>query len=679
MAKQEASYQAKRDFSRTPEPAFDAAARPDPGGGTDKEGRPLFVIHRHEARRLHYDLRLATGGVLASWAVPRGFSYDPSVKHLAVHTEDHPMHYRTFEGVIPKGEYGAGTMQIWDGGWYELVKEPDFDAALESGELKFILRGRRLRGEWHMVRTGGGDRQPGAQEEWLLFKARDAYARDADELVPAVDTEIAKLAQLPRRPRLMKTSDQVAAFSDPDWVFELELSGIRTLLAKSNDDVRTVGENGSVVGAAALRSINDDLAAVRAERAVLDGVFVALDERNRPDPEAARSWARGAARADSAVSYYAFDLLYYDEWDLRALPLVERKHLLRALIPARAGLLYVDHVAGSGAGLAATATAAAAGFHSLIAKRGASSYRAGLQADWRRVAVAADPEAQGLEFNEALARSKLRQQGRTRFKLSNLNKVYWPREGYTKGDLISYYEQMAESLLPYLRDRPVHMNRYPDGIEGKSFYQRQAPEGVPDWVPLVDVDEGHTAGADGHDRQFVCNDPQTLLYLINLGSIELHPWLSQVGSLETPDQAVLDLDAKESSFATAVRIARTAGKVLRGIGLTPYVKTSGASGLHIYLPMVPSYSYDQCRMFIEGVARIVAREHPDIASVERLPGSRGGRVYVDYLQNRRSATVVPPYAVRPVPGARVSMPLDWDELDADLTPDRGSPLPLFRR
>ncbi len=239
---------------------------------------------------------------------------------------------------------------------------------------------------------------------------------------------------------------------------------------------------------------------------------------------------------------------------------------------------------------------------------------------------------------------------------------------------------MAETLLPYLRNRPVHLYRYPDGIEGTSFYQRQAPEGVPDWVTLVDVDAERTPGAPEtpagsgtsgpHDQQLVCDDTQTLLYLINLGSIELHPWLSQVGSLDTPDQAVLDLDAKESDFATAVRVARTPGKVLRGIDLVPYLKTSGASGLHVYLPLVHSYSYDQTRMFIEGVARVVARAHPDIASVERVPGSRGGRVYVDFLQNRRSATVVRPYVARPVPGAWVSMPLDWDELDADLTPQR---------
>ena len=534
QSKRERAYQDKRNFGRMPEPAFDDPSNADPEAGKDAAGRPIFVIHRHEARRLHYDLRLAAGGVLASWAVPRSFSYDPSVKHLAVHTEDHPMRYRSFEGVIPKGDYGAGTMQIWDSGWYELLRETDFDAALASGELKLMLRGRRLRGEWHIVRTSRDDAD--AQEEWLLFKARDGYARDADELVPAIDTDLARAAPPPKRPRPMHAGDEVAVFSHPDWVFELELPGVRALLVKAGDRVRAIVDGEQALHPAALELLATDVAAVRAEHAVLDGVVVALDERNRPDRDAAHRWARGEANAGLTIAYNAFDLLYYDEWDVRPLALVDRKHLLRALIPPRPGLLYVDHVAGSGAGLAAST--AAAGFHSLIAKRGASTYRSGPQPAWRRIAVAADQDAADLELNEALARSKVRQQGRTRFKLSNLNKVYWPREGYTKGDLIGYYEQMAETLLPYLRNRPVHLYRYPDGIEGTSFYQRQAPEGVPDWATLVDVDAERRPGAPEtpagsgtsgpHDRQLVCDDTQTLLYLINLGSIELHPWLSQV-------------------------------------------------------------------------------------------------------------------------------------------------------
>ncbi len=658
-SKSAAAYQAKRNFRRTPEPAFDdPAATP----ATPSEGIPAaegsFVIHRHEARRVHYDLRFAAGGVLISWAVPRGFSYDPAAKHLAVHVEDHPLRYRTFEGVIPKGEYGAGTMLIWDTGSYEVVKAADLGAALAAGEVKVILRGRRLRGEWHLVRTSGR----GDKDEWLLFKARDRYARAAGDPVAEVDPARVRPAPLPKRPRAMSAGADHDQFSGADWIFELEFEGLRALALINGGAAAFAAPGGGRLRlhARAAAAAQAAFAGVRAEHALLDGVWVAMDRSGRPDRRAIDAWAAGE-ETEGAVAYYAFDLLHYEEWDLRGMPLLERKQMLRSLLPPSPTLLYADHVAASGENLAAVAEAA--GFHALVAKRADSPYRPGAQPAWRRVPLTAPAAARRLDLHSALAQAAAAQRPprAARVPFSNLDKVYWPAEGYTKGDLLRFYEQVAEFLLPYLRDRPVHLNRYPDGIAGKSFFQRQAPAGVPDWVELVEVDSRH-------ERQFVCNDLQTLLYLINLGSIELHPWLSRRASLEQPDFAVLDLDAKESSFANAKRVARTAGKVLRGIGLAPAVKTSGASGLHVYLPLVPGYGYDQTRLLMEAVGRVVAREHPDLASVERHPRGRGGKVYVDFLQNRKSATVVPPYVARPVPGASVSMPLEWDELDGDLHP-----------
>ena len=646
-----ADYDAKRDFLRTPEPPA-APAAGNVAGILAADG--TFVIHRHEARRLHYDLRMATDRVLVCWAVPRGFSYDPAVKHLAVHTEDHPLRYRTFEGVIPKGEYGAGTMLIWDTGSYEVLKADDLAAAIGAGEVKVVLRGRRLRGEWHLVRTRAGHN---GNDGWLLFKARDRYARGPGEPAPPViDPARARPAPMPPRPRAMAAAGDHEQFSDPDWLFELEFEGLRVLAAVAGGEVALVAPSGSPSALPApIRAAPErDLRRVRAFRALLDGVLVVLDRHGRP----ARHALDGGAAA-----YYAFDLLHYDEWDVRGLPLVERKQLLRSLLPPLPALLYADHVTASGESLAAVA--AGAGFHGLVAKRAASTYRSGAQSDWRRVPLQASAGAREVEVGAALAASASRQREQAGVRFSNLDKVFWPGEDYTKGDLLAFYEQIADFLLPYLRDRPVHMNRFPDGIGGTSFFQRQAPAGVPDWVELVEVDARHT-------RQFICNDLRTLLYLVNLGSIELHPWLSRRGSLASPDFAVLDLDAKETGFGTAVRVARTAGTVLRGIGLRPAIKTSGASGLHIYVALVAGYRFEQVRLFMEAVARVVARELPEIASVERLPRGRGGKVYVDFLQNRKSATVVPPYVARPVPGARVSMPLEWDELDGDLHPSRFS-------
>ena len=652
-----ADYDAKRDFRRTPEPAPAPAAG---GAAAILAADGTFVIHRHEARRLHYDLRMATDRVLVCWAVPRGFSYDPAVKHLAVHTEDHPLRYRTFEGVIPKGEYGAGTMLIWDTGSYEVLKADNLAAAIGDGEVKVVLRGRRLRGEWHLVRTRAGQN---GNDEWLLFKARDRYARaDGEPAPPAVDTGYARPAPLPKRPRAMAAAGDHERFSDPDWLFELEFEGPRTLASVAGGGVALLTRDGApaMLPAAVRTAVERDLAGVRASQALLDGVIVALDRHGRPARHALDGGSENTAPAGT-VAYYAFDVLHYDDWDLRALPLLERKQFLRSLLPPLRALQYADHVTASGESLAAVA--ADAGFHGLIAKRAASAYRSGAHFDWRRVPLQAAAAAREVEVHAALSAAVNRQRKQADVQFSNLDKVFWPAQGYTKGDLLAFYEQVADYLLPYLRDRPVHMNRFPDGIGGKSFFQRQAPAGIPDWVELVEVDDRHT-------RQFICNDLRTLLYLVNLGSIELHPWLSRRGSLTVPDYAVLDLDAKETGFGNAVRVARTAGKVLRGIGLRPAVKTSGASGLHVYVALIGGYRYEQVRLFMEAVARVVARELPDIASVERLPRGRGGKVYVDFLQNRRSATVVPPYVARPVPGAQVSMPLEWDELDGSLHPSR---------
>jgi bifunctional non-homologous end joining protein LigD len=221
---------------------------------------------------------------------------------------------------------------------------------------------------------------------------------------------------------------------------------------------------------------------------------------------------------------------------------------------------------------------------------------------------------------------------------------------------------MAHWVLPYLKDRPLHLYRWPDGIRGKSFYQKQLPEGIPDWIETTNV------AREGEEPTFyaVCNDRRSLLTLINLGTIDLHPWLSRRGSLESPDWSILDLDPKEAPFSSVVKIARILGKLLRGIGIEPYLKTSGSTGLHVCIPLKPGYTYDQSRMFCETIARLVVREHADLATVDRAVSRRGGRVYVDFLQNRREQTVVPAYVVRPVEAASVSTPIAWDELEGEL-------------
>jgi len=650
MAKKKLSieeYRAKRDFRKTPEPA---PREPERAAGEAHGGR--FVVHRHEARRLHYDLRLEMEGVLKSWAVPKGLSFVPEDKHLAVRTEDHPIEYLSFDGVIPKGEYGAGTMTIWDAGSYAL-RNGDGLAGLDEGKLEVLLSGGRLRGQWDMVKTSQGE------NDWLIFKVRDRFARAAGDPPFPLDLSREEKAPLPERSPAMRPAGRSAPFSDGEWLFELAFAGKRLRAAIRDDDVTFLDAAGKRFRAE-LPEIARDLRRLRASTALVDGVVVAHDPQERPDPELLEK--RLATKDTAELVYYAFDLLYWEEWSLARFPLLERKRCLQAVVPSLPCVLYVDHVIGRGEEL--SATVARSGLPGVIAKRGASTYVAGESAEWRAIPSDAGAARTRKSVTEALGDAAGGRRIVSRVKITNRNKVYWPREGITKWELLDWYDRVAEVLLPYLRDRPVHMLRYPDGIEGKSFYHKNVTGRIPDWVQTVQLGE-----KDGEEvRYVVCNDRDTLIHLVNLGSIDLHPWMSRIDALDQPDYAIVDLDPSSTDFVKVVRVATTVGKILRGAGLRPYLKTSGASGLHVYIPLVRGYSYDQARMFCEAVARMTVQEHRDIATVERVVANRESKVYVDFGQNRREQTVVPPWVVRPVPGATVSTPLDWDELDSRLHP-----------
>ncbi|MEZ5964781.1 MAG: non-homologous end-joining DNA ligase [Planctomycetota bacterium] len=638
-------YEKKRDFARTPEPAGSPAPR-DRGHG--------FVVHRHDARRLHYDLRIEMAGALRSWAVPKGFTYDSKAKHLAVQTEDHPLEYEDFAGTIPKGEYGAGPMTIFDRGTYLLARGDDPIAECDGGELKIVLFGRRLRGEWHLVRTKGE-----RGKSWLLFKSKDRYEGPDLDVLLRLDLDAAAPWAEPVALAVMRAGSQRAPFSAPDWVFEMLFAGRRVLVQRQSDIVTIVdAADRSTLAVPALAA---PLQALRATTAVLDGVLVALDQNQRPDR--ARLDAALAGDGVSQVCFYAFDLLRFDDLDVRPLPLVDRKALLRALLPASPQTLFVDHVLGEGERLCAAV--AAGGLPGVIAKRTRAAYAAGPSPEWALIDVAPDRQAADVSLTAALDARPKRTARSARVKLSNLDKVFWPDDGTTKGQLLDYYDAVAETLLPYLLDRPVHMNRHPDGIDGKSFYQREAPEHHAEWFPTVPI----ASESKGRPvRHMLCQDRDCLLYLINLGTIDLHPWLSRFQTPDQPDWAVLDLDPKEAPFAVVLRIARAVGKVLQSIGVRACIKTSGKTGMHIHIPLRPGYSYEHSRMFCEGIARVVLRDHKDVATIERNPGKRDGKLYIDFLQNRRGQTVVPPYAVRPVRGATVSTPLFWDEISGDVHP-----------
>lgn len=251
--------------------------------------------------------------------------------------------------------------------------------------------------------------------------------------------------------------------------------------------------------------------------------------------------------------------------------------------------------------------------------------------------------------------------------VTNPDKVFWPDAGYTKGDLVRYYERVAPWLLPYLEDRPVVLTRYPDGIAGKSFFQKDAPRFTPAWIRRVPIasDEGGRV-----IEYLVIDGPEALRWVANLGTIPLHLWASRVGSLDRPDWLVLDLDPKGAPFAHVVRVARTLRRLLDELGVPSYVKTSGQSGLHVLVPLGARYSYAQARTFARLLATLGAEAEPEIATVARPLRARGGRVYIDWGQNGPGQTIVAPFAVRPLPGAPVSCPLDWAEVTPALDPRR---------
>lgn len=634
-------YERKRDFGRTPEPA--------PGCPRSREGPPTFVVHRHDASSLHFDLRLEMGGVLCSWAVPRGLSWNPADKRLAVRTEDHPIEYLEFEGVIPKGQYGAGTMTIQDRGTYEITGGYD-ETGAEEGKLEFFLRGRHFRGEWHLVKTRG---EKG--NEWLLFKANDRFAREAST-VAAGNFAAARPGAAPASFRVMKPSSGHAPFSDPEWIFEAEFEGLRTSVRLDGGDVSLrVGRRRRL--AEALPELVRELSTLRVDRAVLDGLLVATDDEGRPSRALLEE---RLVIGGGGVQLYLFDMPFWEEWDVRRVPLLERKARLRSLVGDGSRVLFLDHVSARGEDL--VRSVAGAGLGGVIAKRADSRYRAGVSDDWRRFDSKSEDVASG-HVLETLGMTKdLHVEG---VEFSNLDKVLWPEEGITKGDFVRYHDRIADWLLPYLEGRPLHLRRMPDGIGGEAFYQRRVPEHAPSWLHTVELEsnEGRL------DRHLLCEDRRTLLYLANLASIDLHPWMSRAQTPESPDWVVLDLDPKDAPFGDVVKVARAIGKILAAIDVIGLPKTSGKTGLHVFIPLAAGYTFEQGRGFCEAIARLVVRDHPSIATIERNPARRGGRVYVDFLQNGRGQTVVPPYTVRPVPGARVSAPLTWDELDSDLDPD----------
>lgn len=616
------------------------------------------MVQMHDATRLHFDFRLEIDGVFKSWAVPKGPSLNPLDQRLAVFVEDHPLKYGSFEGIIPKGNYGAGTVMIWDEGTYvertsETRKQSEeaIRKGFEKGHMTFILDGHKLKGEFALIKL----KKDGSQKAWLLVKKRDEHAtykrtatfsavsaktgrtieqigeqseaagnvwlpkRKKTATAPAL--RVAKLTTtqkkrdpMPRKIKPMLSTVSRDGVEGKQWLFETDHGGFRAIAEIAGKTVHLYSKAG-LSFAKKFPQVVESLQILPVPM-VLDGEIT--NERGK-------------------VIYHVFDILYLDGRDLRDLPLRERKKILAKAFAKNA---HVQQVPAGGRG-------------ATVAKNLESTYKAGTTREWLLV------DETGNKTTKASAAAD-------EPRLTNLDKIFWPQENFTKGDLITYYRTVAPYILPYLQDRPESLNRHPNGITGGGFYQKDMTGHIPRWLKTERI---FSESADKSIDYVVCQDERSLLYIVNLGCIEINPWFSRIGHLEQPDFMVIDLDPDGNDFRHVIEIAHEVRKILDAIGAANFCKTSGATGIHIGVPTGARYDFDAVRDLAESVCRIIAKRYPATTSIDRNPNRRHGKIYLDYMQNRRGQTLAAPFCVRPRAGAPVSMPVLWKELTPRLRPE----------
>jgi bifunctional non-homologous end joining protein LigD len=739
MAQKLSEYERKRDPKKTPEPF---------GAKRGKTKEPIFVVQRHHARSLHYDFRLERDGALASWAVPKGVPLEPGQQNLAVHVEDHPLDYATFEGEIPKGEYGAGTVEIWDSGTYELLEEK------KNGGLTVRLKGKRLDGTWALIPA----HLSGQEKNWLIIRKRDE-AKPARRVGRTYSPMLATLAQeVPR---------------GAAWEFEVKWDGYRAIAAVSQGEASLTSRNGNDLTARFQHVAREIAKAVKTPDCVLDGEVCALDETGRSSFSAMQQ-----GKPETPLVFYAFDLLELDGEPQVDLPLVERRKRLTELLDSRNRTVRLSEGFDDGNALLQAATEQH--LEGIMAKRLDSPYFPGKRTrDWLKVKTHGEQEFviagftkgtgrrassfgalvlgyyQGGElvyagnvgtgfnsreidklldklrplkratspFREVPKMPKVRKsdviwvepklvcevefaewthdgrlrapsykglredkpaedvrrevpiadritEGSRELKLSNLDKVFFPVEGITKGDLLEYYRAVAPALLPHLRDRPFTMVRWPDGIEAGRFFQKDAPSHMPEWIPTfrTQVSTRESPRRKKWVNFPIVNDELALLWMVNMGCIDMNAWYSRVDKSDRPDFVLFDLDpSPDVGFKETVQVALLVKQALDAFGLVGFPKTSSAEGMHVLVPVERRYTYDDTRQFAEIVAGAIARTNRGLATTEWTKSKRRG-VLIDSNQNGEGKTIASVYSVRPRAGAPVSTPLRWSEVTDDLDP-----------
>lgn len=751
-------YSSRRQFNKTPEPI---ASKPK------KHQKLGFVVQQHQASHLHYDFRLELDGVLKSWAIPKGPSMDPHEHHLAIQTEDHPFEYKDFAGKIPEGNYGAGTVKIWDKGDYIARKGNAADsqktmrAGLKKGHLTFILNGKKLKGEFALVKLQNAKQN----NAWLLIKKGDQYAHEGAIELPKLNDYPKKAKPTAIKPMLCTLTDQ--PFDREGWLFEVKWDGFRAIATKNADKVQIYSRNQNDFVAKyppiahALSDLKHDV--------VLDGEIIVADKDGMPHFEWLQNWHKNP---QGFLQYHIFDILWCNGHDVQTMPLNMRKVLLKSVLAKSTVLHYGGEIQNKGKALFEQTKKR--GLEGIVAKRASSKYQQDARGDdWlkikthlrQEVVIGGYTEPRGgrkylgsllvgvysgdqliyvghsgggiadelrkelqtklkkieqkispfisqpksaqnsvhwvrpimvceMSFSEWTSEGRMRhpqfkglrpdkkptevflektmpiktstQHIKTDlpFEPTNLDKIFFPRRGYTKGDLFEYYKIMAPYILPYIKGHPLSLNRMPDGITGDAFFQKNNPH-LPDWVPHADI---FSDSNNANLRWIVGDNLAALLYAVQLGSIEINPWNSRVEHLNKPDWIIIDLDPHGVSFDNVITVAHTVHDVCEEWGIPNFVKTSGITGLHIYIPAQAKYTNEQSKDLAHIIALEVNSRLPKITSILRNPERRSRKVYIDFLQNREGQTVVAPYSVRPMPDATVSMPLSWEEVKVGLRP-----------
>jgi bifunctional non-homologous end joining protein LigD len=772
-AAQLASYRAKRDFARTSEPAGDAR------GG---RGEPRFVIQEHDASRLHWDLRLERDGVLVSWAIPKGLPQAPSENHFAAATEEHPLEYLDFDGEIPKGEYGAGTMKIWDRGTYECLK-------WESRKVEVALHGERVDARYALFAIADGE-EP---KDWMIHRMDPPADAQREPIPQSIKPMLASSGSLPS--------------GEERWAYEIKWDGVRAIAYSRPHELRLESRNLNDIGGQypELHRLNR---ALSSHSAVLDGEIVAFDANERPSFEAlqARMHIASSTQAkrlakSTPVTYMIFDLLWLDGHSLMGLPYHERRERLASLNLAGERWQTPEHIVGNGA--AVLQASAEQGLEGVVAKRLDSIYEPGRRSsgwvkvknvgrqelviggwmpgkgrrkegigallvgvydesgalryagrvgtgfsekelkrlasllaplerptspfapdrskagqqpprgavfceprlvaeiefrEWTRGGSLRAPSYKGLREDKPAAEvvretepaaSPEREQigtlalyqrtGETasaivegrELKLSNLTKVLYPRLGFTKGDVIDYYAAVAAVVVGHLQGRPLTVKRWPDGVDGKFFFQKQAPAHRPEWVQTVTLPSQRKP-----IDYLLANDEATLIWLANLAALELHTPLARAEAIERPTALVFDLDPGEP--ATVIECCRV-GLQLHGmfenLGLKSFAKTSGSKGLQLYVPLNSNtVTYEHTKPFAKTVAEMLEHAEGELVVSRMTKARRTGKVLIDWSQNDSRKTTVCVYSLRAGERPTVSTPVEWEEVRGALDSEDPSAL-----